>query len=95
MRFSPSESPRHPYSQSEKRVLDIILSERMAIDTRELMAKFYSYQRHRPRNAIVIVGGVARSLIAKVRSNREKFVITKTRRCGPHPVSYAAEKRRA
>jgi hypothetical protein len=83
---------KHAYSPSERRLLDLI-KYGQKISTSELLEGMYEGE-YEPFHGRGSVNATLSDLIRKVDLNREPFVIRKSARRGPYPVSVWREKRR-
>lgn len=82
------------YSRSEKQLFQLLPQDGRRITSTELTKRktrrANSWTVNFPRNNVTVT---MKHLIAKVRHNRETFVIHQSRRRGPHPVEYWIEVR--
>lgn len=76
------------YTPNEDRLLTILEIDKET-DTRTIASKLYG--RSPPRYAQNSVVSVLNNLTRKVRRNRERFRIRKSRRAGPHPIKFWIE----
>jgi hypothetical protein len=81
------------YSDSERRLLDLIPTDGRQITTEQLAAKRYA-RGDVPFNSRAIVTATLTQLMRKVDRNRENFRIIKGKRRGPAPSLVWVEKRR-
>jgi hypothetical protein len=82
---------RLPYTAKEKEIFDLMARARKrnrAIDSTEIMKTVYRGQTRLPKNARIIVGGLLNTLKRKMDRNRERYVLAKSGRRGPHPMSW-------
>jgi len=76
------------YSANEKRMLEFLISRasRREVSSSDIVEEWYNGVNDRPYYGRQIVTGLINSLRTKLDHNRDKYVITKSRRSGPHPV---------
>jgi hypothetical protein len=81
------------YSDSERRLLDLIPLNGTAITTEQLAEKRYAHEEV-PFNSRAIVNATLTQLMRKVDRNKENYKIRKGKRRGPMPSEVWVEKRR-
>lgn len=75
------------YSPSEEKLLDILKKHKEPVLSSDLCNEFY-IGREKPWHAQQQIISTMRSLIKKSKHNKESFIIRKTDRNGPHPISF-------
>ncbi len=78
------------YSPTERRLRALLRPEPKT--TEDLSTALYK-GRERPFHARKAVVGALTSLAAKVDANREPLRVARSRRAGPHPISFWLEER--
>jgi len=78
-----SSEPRYSYSPKEKEVFKLL-----ATKPRTSVSIIEQMYEDPPLNGRQIIIGVLKSLQQKVKMNREPFMIERTERAGPIPVSF-------
>jgi hypothetical protein len=81
------------YSESERRLLELIPTDGKVITTKELTEKRYADEQT-PFNGGAIVLAILSHLMRKVDYNKEDFRIIKSKRNGPRPLDVWTEKRK-
>ena len=79
---------KHSYSPGEKKMLALLKSKPQT--SIALAEKFYDKQR--PYYDRQVVVGLLSNLASKAKRNGEPFVIQRTKRAGPKPISFWIEK---
>jgi hypothetical protein len=78
------------YSANEQRMLEFLISRasRREVSSSDIVEEWYDgvSSANRPYYGRQIVTGLIESLRKKLDHNSDKYVITKSRRSGPHPV---------
>ena len=77
------------YSETERELFQLIPVDPGRVSSRELVEK--KYGRSAPFNSFQLVRAALNSLSTKVTYNGEPFVVAKSERRGPHPISYWIE----
>jgi len=80
------------YSPGEQRALKLLTGKPQ--DTNLLCDKFYKPDGGPPYYGRQIVLGLMNSLIRKSKHNGEKFIVKKSKRAGPWPITFWREDRK-
>jgi hypothetical protein len=80
------------YSPNERRAFAILPKDGRRITTVEITRKIYQRSTKKPYYARQATLGVMDELVRKVMANKERFVIKRSARRGPHPISFWLEK---
>lgn len=86
---------KKPYSKTERALFKMIPKDGDKISSAKMVAmkkRIDDWGVTFPRNNVTVT---MRSLMAKVRHNKEGFVIRQSPRRGPHPVEYWIEERKS
>lgn len=93
LELSPN-SKRKPYSDGERELFQLLPKNGKRISSAQLMImkkrRSATWLVKHPRNNVTVT---MKHLIAKVRHNRESFVVHQSKRVGPHPIEYWIEVR--
>lgn len=79
------------YSRAEREIFSLLPPRGTKIDTNALIEKRYGDRK--PIHARGLILAALRSLAEKADHNEEKFVIRKSERVGPYPISFWIEAR--
>lgn len=94
MKFKLSTGGRFEYTAQEREIFALLPSSiKHKVDTNQLVERLYSKNDLAPiaaRNSII---ARLSYLQVKVDRNREPFKINKSKRAGPHPISFWLERR--
>lgn len=82
---------RVKYSASEKRAFSLLRPQEQS--THVLCRKFYGAKKRLPYHSGQIIVNLMASLTRKAAINRESFRVAKSRRAGPHPITFWLEPR--
>jgi hypothetical protein len=73
----------------EDSVVDLLLRRGKPLTSSQIIAEVYRGKKH-PMNAREIVNGKLERMIRKLEWGQSDVVVTKSKRRGPHPISYEA-----
>jgi hypothetical protein len=79
------------YSPSERRAFHAVPQDGTPINTLDIIERVY--KENKPFHARQMILGVMTSLANKIDANHEAFMILKTKRAGPNPISFWLEPR--